>query len=200
MHLAATLLFSDSVAVKSVDRLLFGAILTDAENGANTHYKRVTPDGLKFFDVDCFYHDYKNEILSDDLYLGYYLHLIQDSVYRFFVYEKYGWDPSVPGSAERLHNDYRLTNTYIAAKYGLKRVPPPPEGIEKERIVRAFPFIVKEFFSDMEKDFATYSEGIPFFLTPARADEYISLAVDVCKREHESLVSGSGPSYIYKWR
>lgn len=28
-------------------------------------------------------------MLKDDLYLGYYLHLVQDALYRNFVYDRY---------------------------------------------------------------------------------------------------------------
>ncbi|SFP84429.1 hypothetical protein SAMN04487928_109119 [Butyrivibrio proteoclasticus] len=37
---------------------------------------------------------------QDDLYLGYYLHLVQDMCYRHFVYDKYHWNPMIPGNVE----------------------------------------------------------------------------------------------------
>ena len=56
---------------------------------------------------------------EDDFYLGYYLHLVQDVLYRRFVYDKYHWNPMIPGNVERLHRDYAIVNGYIIKKYNL---------------------------------------------------------------------------------
>lgn len=58
---------------------------------------------------------------KDDLYLGYYLHLIQDMLYRRFLYGEHGWNSSIPGNVEKLHRDYEILNGYVAEKYGLSR-------------------------------------------------------------------------------
>lgn len=53
---------------------------------------------------------------TDDLYLGYYLHLVQDICYRHFVYDKYKWNPMIPGNVEKLHKDYSIINIYVATR------------------------------------------------------------------------------------
>ena len=51
---------------------------------------------------------------KDDLYLGYYLHLIQDMLYRRVMYGEHGWNSSVPGNVEKLHRDYEILNEYVS--------------------------------------------------------------------------------------
>lgn len=203
MHLAAAKLLCDRIPVRDAARFRLGSILTDAESGEygkDTHFKRVTPDGEKYFDLRSFRGEYGREIASDDLYLGYYLHIVADAVYRYLVYEKYKWDPSVPGNVERLHNDYRLTNACLSGKYGLSYDIVVPDGIENERIVRRFPFTIDGFLEEMKSDFLPYKGGEPFFLTPAIADEYISLAVEVCGKEYAAFSRGRSPVFEYSWK
>ena len=41
---------------------------------------------------------------QDALYFGYYLHLIQDLIFRRLMYEDYHWNPVPDGNVLRLHN------------------------------------------------------------------------------------------------
>ena len=43
---------------------------------------------------------------QDDLYLGYYLHLVQDLYYRNYLYVENHWNSAIPGNVEKLHHDY----------------------------------------------------------------------------------------------
>ena len=73
----------------------------------------VCGNSKKTYNLDKFISLFRNEIKSDDLYKGYYLHLIQDMIFRNLVYCKYKWNPTIPGTVLRLHNDYRLLNVYL---------------------------------------------------------------------------------------
>ena len=203
MHLAAAKLLAAKIPLRDARRFDFGSILPDAEDGdhgSETHFKVITPDGEKYFDFGRFGREYRREILSDDLYLGYYLHLVADAVYRRFVYEKHGWDPSVPGNVGRLHNDYRLTNGYAAKRYGLEYDIVIPADFSKARIAGEMPFTVAGFFDEMKGDFLPYDGGEPFFLTPEMADDYIAETVTVCEAEYSALIAGKEPVFSYRWK
>ncbi len=188
--------------MRDENRFRFGSILPDAENGLNgkmTHFKVRLPDGKKAFDLSRFRDEYHEEINADELYLGYYLHLVADAVYRRFVYEKHAWDPFVPGNVERLHNDYRLTNPYIMRKYGLTDCMTVPCDLEKLRIYGEFPFDVDSFLTEMKGDFVPYDGGEPFFFNARMADEYISEAADICEAEYLAFTAGKPLSFVYSW-
>ena len=67
-------------------------------------------------DFELFRSKYGELMKTDDLYLGYYLHLVQDICYRHFVYDKYKWNPMIPGNVEKLHKDYSIIKIYVATR------------------------------------------------------------------------------------
>ncbi len=70
------------------DRLKLGSILVDAGYNGNSHMKISVAGGHKnTYDLDGYRITYGELMKQDDLYLGYYLHLIQDFIYRHFVYD-----------------------------------------------------------------------------------------------------------------
>ena len=58
---------------------------------------------------------------QDELYLGYYLHLIQDIFYRYFIYSEHDWNPTIPGNIDHLHRDYAITNWHVVNRYKLNK-------------------------------------------------------------------------------
>lgn len=58
---------------------------------------------------------------QDDLYLGYYLHLVQDLYYRNYLYVENHWNSAIPGNVEKLHHDYCVLNGRISQRYGLSK-------------------------------------------------------------------------------
>ena len=64
--------------------------------------------------LECFRDRYGKYMKKDDLYLGYYLHLIQDMLYRRVMYGEHGWNSSVPGNVEKLYRDYEILNEYVS--------------------------------------------------------------------------------------
>ena len=77
-------IFSQQFEIKDKTRFLLGNVLPDAyANGSDrdkTHYI-VKTDTQVYFDFSKFRDEYADLICSDDLYLGYYMHL----VIRFLV-------------------------------------------------------------------------------------------------------------------
>ncbi|MFR8209124.1 hypothetical protein [Hominenteromicrobium sp.] len=57
---------------------------------------------------------------KDDLYLGCYLHLIEDALYRKTLYDTFGWNPYTPESTARMHHDYTLLSRHFIQKYNIQ--------------------------------------------------------------------------------
>lgn len=193
IHYAVTKLVADKIQIEDKNRLFFGAILPDAYDLKTftmnkSHYKITICNGTKkTYDLTRFRHQFGNEMQTDDLYLGYYLHLIQDILYRQFIYGDYKWNPLIEGNVERLHNDYRLINTYVIQKYGLRNNILLPKDFSNEKICEICPFEIEKMMLDLQGDFENYNSSTVFFFTEKMADEYIAKAVNACLKEVEGL-------------
>ena len=132
------------------DRLKLGSVLVDSGYNGNSHMKIFVSGGhKKTYDLDGYRNMYGKLMKQDDLYLGYYLHLIQDIVYRHFVYDKYHWNPLIPGNVERLHKDYAIGNYYVVQKYNLKNEIVIPDDFESETINQICSFDLDKLTRDM---------------------------------------------------
>ena len=145
MHMAVTKIIAEKWEIKDRNRLLLGAVLPDVYREGDTSHEshlkiRIRGGGWVTYDLTSFKEGYGERMKEDRLYLGYYLHLVQDLVYRDFVYNEYHWNPTAAGNIERLHNDYRLINSYIIEKYGLGNELSIPDDFEKEPINALYPF------------------------------------------------------------
>ena len=179
--MAVTRLAAENFKIKDLDRLLTGSVLPDfyTDKCANSHLKLRIRGGTRItYDLTRFKEAYANRMAEDDLYLGYYLHLVQDLVYRDFVYKKHCWNPHITGNVERLHNDYRLLNPYIIEKYGLQN---------------------KLVHPALEADFKVTAEGRYFFFTEEMVDDYIRIACGICKKELEAFFAGKKYIDEYEW-
>lgn len=101
--------------------------------------------------------------MDDELYVGYYLHLIQDLVFRELIYDKYKWNPTISGNVEKLHSDYCLINAYVIKKYGIKNDIQLIQNLENEKLYSLYPFEAEGFLNDMVRDFQDGAEGELFF-------------------------------------
>ena len=142
---------------------------------------------------------FRDKMQADDLYLGYYLHLIQDMVYRDFVYHEHHWNPMIPGNVERLHNDYRIINTYVIKQYRLQNDIVMPDDMEKESIFNLYPFGIYHLLEELNADFAKEVTGDIFFFTEEMADLFISKAANVCLKEIEALHRGERYIDEFQW-
>ena len=207
LHLAVLEEMMKQVKVSDKNRFRLGCIMPDAYNPAvskaDSHLKIfVCGKSKKTYDLDRFLSMFEQEMKADDLYRGYYLHLIQDLVFRELMYDKYKWNPTIPGNVERLHQDYHRINPYIITKYGLTKDIRLIDGLEKERIYSLYPFQVKSFLQDMENDFTDICEGEYYFFTKEMADEFVECAAGTCIRELSALEEGRHyvDAYERAWR
>ena len=188
IHYAITCELIKKRHFKNPDRLKFGSVLVDAGYNGNSHLKISVAGGHKnTYDFDGYRNMFGRLMKEDDLYLGYYLHLVQDIIYRHFVYDKYHWNPMIPGNVEKLHRDYAIGNYYVVRKYDLKNEIRIPADFGKEAINSICSFDLDGLIRDMNSYFVPVEDDDIFFFTREMADEYISEAVEYCVRELDDL-------------
>ena len=139
--------------------------------------------------------------MVDPLYLGYYLHLVQDLVYHYSINEIYNFSAKIKGNVEKLHNDYRLINRYVIDRYKLKNSVRLPENFESERLHEEFFLDTGTLYSDLAEDFASCGEGKTAFFTKKMADDFVAQSVGLCIDEISALKNGrssfDGNEYIW---
>lgn len=195
IHLAITTELTKRLPFVDAGRLKFGAVVVDAGVGGNrngnTHLKVTVLDGKKkTYDFERYREMFGERMLRDDLYMGYYLHLTQDALYRNYVYERHRWDPTIPGNVERLHKDYAQINRYVIDKYRLVNDLAVPDRFEDEELNRIGAFDVKGLMQAMNSYFLPVDEEPVSFFTKEMADEFIGEAVELCTEEVTKLRSG----------
>lgn len=208
LHLAVAEKLMKQVPVKDTKRFRLGVLLPDAycDNvpKADSHLKiRICGDSKKTYDLQKFQNRFGVQLENDELYLGYYLHLVQDLVFRRLVYEKYKWNPRVSGNVERLWNDYTLINPYIVTSYGLDNNLSMPDDFDEEEIQTIYPFDVDTLVANLNADFKREVRNEDaFFFTKEMADEFIENATAACIAEMDALRRGEHTriAYEYAWR
>lgn len=205
MHLAIANEIMKQVQINDIDRFRLGIILPDAykhniQSATDSHLKYTTENGTKkTYKLAWFRKTYGERMKTDELYLGYYLHLIQDTIFRYFVYSLHNWDPYPKGNIERLHNDYKLLNNYVVNEYNISNSLVIPQDINEELIFDIYPFDTKQLSADFKKDFEPYSDGEAFFFTQKMADEYIKMATEKCLEEIKALENGTLTMNELEW-
>ena len=195
IHFAITNELTKRLSFADAGRLKFGAVVVDAGVGGNrngnAHMKVNVLDGKKkTYDFDRYREMFETRMLKDDLYMGYYLHLIQDVLYRNYVYGRYHWDSITPGNVERLHHDYRILNQYIIYKYQLQNDLKVPVGFMTEALNQIISFDIERLMQDMNSYFLPVKDEPIFFFTKEMSDEFIGETVAFCEEEVERLRSG----------
>lgn len=194
MHLA----MANEIAKKSdwdTERFRLGSILPDAYakslGTASSHLKmKINNDTQKTYKLTWFRDKYKKEMQQDGLYLGYYMHLIQDIIFRCFVYNDYKWNPVPEGNIQRLHNDYGLLNPYLIDKYDISVEINIPCDINGEELMKIYPFDLEQLKINLKNDFEIFYQGTTFFFTEQMADEYIQKTTKICVAEIQAVQQG----------
>ncbi len=210
LHLAAAEEIMKRININDKNRFRLGCILPDASNSkipkSDSHLKVfVCGNSKKTYDLDRFITLFKDEINKNGLYTGYYLHLIQDLIFRELVYDKYKWNPAILENVRRLHNDYHIINLYVIKKYGvpnnIQMFKKAAEDLRNEKLYSFYPFEVEGFLCDMENDFCDIGKEDIYFFTKAMADEFVTGAADACIQELRALENGRHyiESYEHAW-
>lgn len=208
LHLTIAKILSGHIEIKDelafqVGHLVPDAIAHDTNSHAISHYKEnAMNDTKKLMNYYMFRDQFVETILDDELILGYFFHLVQDAVYRKFLYIDHDFNKYY-GEAFRmsLYRDYQIMNGYLIKKYDLQKVSSYSNDQIAKDINDLHPFNIKKFIEEVNDDFDLELKGKPNYFTEKMADEYVRIAVDTCLKEFKALKKGikvSDPIY-YAW-
>ena len=200
IHLAITEKATNNLKIKDPYRLRLGAVLPDGTVHGNGHMKiRICDATRSTYDLESFRERFGGKMKEDDLYLGYYLHLIQDIIFRRFVYSVYHWDPLPPGNVERLYRDYTITNEHVIQTHGLEQSMLRYLDLSGEPILSLGEFDVRELVDRIHKQFVPVEDTGIFFFTRKMADEFIEMASALCREELQALANGKPCMSSTEW-
>ncbi|MBR2582334.1 MAG: hypothetical protein IKD61_02955 [Oscillospiraceae bacterium] len=127
------------LGVRDVDRFRVGNLLPDAIEDLIfrnlTHYQTDTQIGgetKRLSDFESFRREFAPLVETDGLYLGYYMHLIEDACYRrFWNRVRFAPRDMTRENVAVLHNDYHLLNRYIVSRYGIRNELVMPRDLKR---------------------------------------------------------------------
>lgn len=187
IHLAIAQGLLNVRAFRDPARLRLGVILPDGATGGNSHLKQSICNGTRFhYDLEFYREHYGTQMQVDDLYLGYYLHLVQDTFFQRFIYGEHHFDSSIPANVEKLHHDYVITNYAVARKYHLTPEMLQAIDITGESILEIAPFDVPGLVEEVCQQFAP-AEGKCTVFTPEMAAELVERSITFCLEELQHL-------------
>ena len=186
-------MISRHVPLADKKQFLLGSILPDAieTQNRNTSHFKVKTDTHKYFDFEAFRNQYPDQILQDDLYLGYYMHLVEDAFYREFFYNGNCSMPRIREEVPLLHQDYHILNSYIVQKYQLQNILGPAIPLKDTPLLDLTAFFVDEFLTELSHDFTEQIQGNTTFLTEPLLDQFIERFLPLAIEEAKSTRNGA---------
>ena len=199
-HLGAARRIMDRTRIEQPERFRLGQILPDcsavpAQYTKRTHYRKVDPEtGIRIFDLLSFRKEY-GHLLEDDLYLGYYCHLIQDAVFRWFCFAHKRLQDLVPvwdhEATQKMYHDYSLQNRPLIDRYEIK----VPEDLDLagEPILTIAPMEVGKFLMGIREYYTTPAPEPPepFLYSLQDTEEFLDIACEACIKEIEAVKQGA---------
>ena len=200
IHLAIIQCTIVKTEFNNLDRLRLGVILPDGAVSGNSHLKKkICNDTRITYDLEFYRQKYLEQMTKDDLYLGYYLHLVQDIFYRKYVYFEHNFDSSIPGNVEKLHRDYEITNWYVVNQYNLDKSMVRMQDLTGEPITELAKFDVPGLVEEVKQQFVPIDEQESSFFTKEMAEEFVDRATIFCLKEIKNLLDGKSELDSSKW-
>ena len=207
IHMLFGILLLDRIELYDKNRFLLGSILPDAYINPTdrkvAHFiKYVSDENCLYFDFKDFLERFRNNITNDDLYLGYYAHLVEDAFYRYFLYYEKGFMEKIKRyELDILHGDYHILNSYIAKKYSLPGCLTLPKAFEMELLNGITEFDIKKIVDDYEKDIVELHHEKTVLFTEAMLEEFVFKYTDVLADELYSVRQGYSKLNVmdYRW-
>ena len=207
IHVLFGTLLLEKIELVDKNRFLIGSLLpdayTDPTRRKTSHFIKYSSDETYLhFDFQEFFQKFHDKIMTDDLYLGYYAHLVEDACYRYFLYyEKSFLEKIKSYRLDVLHNDYHILNSYIVKNYSLPEQLGLPQGFEKELINGITEFDIQKMLYDYENDVVEKIEQKTVLLTEDMLEEFVTKYVDVLADELSCIRQGYSKINVldYKW-
>ena len=204
IHYLFGTILAEHIELKDKKRFLMGHVMPDAidkNDRSKSHFETIIGD-WEYYDFNKFQEDYHDLILHDDLYLGYYMHLVEDNFYREVFYRYRNGKPIFLEQVPTLHNDYNLLNNYIVEKYKIENLLGTEFEENGEDVFRIGSFRVNEFLKEMSFDFIEKHEGTTVLVTEEMVDEFVENYIPLAIKEVQSIVEGKTTlkASDYAWR
>lgn len=186
--------------IYNIERFICGSLLPDASiDHKKSHYSETDSDNYHFMNLNKYYADFKDR-LNDELYLGYYLHLVQDVIFRMEVTSVVKYNPLNPEELNRLYDDYHSINAWINEEYKLKRNI-EITNIEDEKINSIASFNYSLFIESMKNDFDDIRKQNYYYFDETMAKDYIDKSTDISLKLINKLNNdiNSFDSTLYRW-
>lgn len=196
-------IIASQIELTDKKRFLFGSIMPDAVESCDkdkSHFK-VRKDTLVYLDFEAYRNQYFDLMQQDDLYLGYYMHLVEDAFYRTFIYQDRFTMPRTREEVDLLHNDYHILNSYIVKKYNMGNILEKDIILEHESIGGVATFLIRESLNRLADEFAEQTQGATVFLTESMLDEFIETYIPLAIEEIKNLKNGTSILRVsnYTW-
>lgn len=193
VHYVFGLRLAEACGFTDGQRFLLGSLLPDAigsiEERSLTHYVFRGADGKRYYQFDCFRRDFADR-MRDPLYLGYYMHLVEDSFYRAFCHEDYQLYFIQDEAVRALHRDYHLLNPWLVERYELKNRLTIPSDFTSEPLARIAGFDLAKLQADLSQDFIERPTGDYTYLSPAMMEEFIERYLPQAEAELQAVLNG----------
>lgn len=196
-------IISNHLELADKERFLLGSIMPDAVEARDkdkSHFK-VKTNMQVYLDFEAYRNKYFDLMQQDDLYLGYYMHLVEDAFYRVFIYQDCFTMPRTREEVELLHNDYHILNSYIVKKYDIHNILEKDIILEHESIGNIATFLIHESLNKLSDEFAEQTQGATVFLTEHMLDEFVETYIPLAIEEIISLKKGTSTLRVsdYAW-
>jgi len=207
IHMLFGTLLSDKIQLVDKQRFLIGSILPDAyikpsDRKVSHFIKYISEENCLYFDFQDFFERYRDKVVEDDLYLGYYAHLVEDALYRYFLYYEKSFMKKIKSyELDILHHDYHILNSYIVRKYTLPRHLERINGFENEALNEIAEIDIPQIISDYENDVIEMYDEETVLLTEDMLEEFVSKYIDILADELRSIKTGCSTLNVldYKW-
>ena len=188
-------IFSEEIELKNKKRFLLGSIMPDAymnlKDRDKTHFANRTEE-TTYFDFNLFREKFDRQINEDSLYLGYYMHLVEDVFYRQFIHRDEFRITKSQKEISMLHNDYHILNSYIVSKFNCQNILQEKINLDSEKIMEIAEFRIEGFLKDFAGDFSDKTQGETVI------EEYVPVMLEelrAVKKDKSILVAKD-----YKWK
>ncbi len=193
VHYVSGQILAARCGLDDLPRFLFGSLLPDAVNDNSernrSHYICLNEEG-RHYDFDAFRSDFFDKLNADPLYLGYYLHLVEDNLYRDYCHKDHLLYFISDEEVRALHRDYHLLNPYLTQRYSLSDGLLCPPDFEKEALSHIARFDPGGLIAALKNDLSEKPEGSFTYLSPAFIDGFISASLPSCEKELRAVLRG----------